>query len=81
MSNLSNLPDSKSDPVEQAHIYQQAVLAYEEAERQVVDFLAENGGTARQLSVTAYQKYRALAERRDETYDRMKTLERGLLGE
>jgi len=78
---MTNSTNAVPDPAEQARKYEHAVLNYEEAERQVVALLAAHGDSARQLSPTAFQQYRQLAEQRDEAYDVMKRLESGLLDE
>ena len=79
---MGEQPDNITENVvTQTHEYQRSVLDYESLERQVTALLAAHGGVTRNLSDENYAQYRELAARRDLAYNRVKTLERGLLDE
>jgi len=73
--------NNSPNPAAQAHEYDQAVRAYEESDRQVDALLTAKGGISQNLSDEEYTHYRELADLRDLAYNRVKTLERGLLDE
>ena len=73
--------DNTQNPAEQAHEYQEAVLAFEALDEQVDGLLSAHGGHSKDLSDEDFAHYRELAELRDLAYNRMKTLERTLLDE
>lgn len=68
-----------SDAANQAHAYNESVLDYERLDREIDQLLAAHGGASRNLSDTDFAHYRELVELRDLAYNKMKTLERGLL--
>ena len=77
---MADQPNNMAENVvTQTQEYQRAVLDYESLERQVTALLAAHGGVTRNLSDDNYAQYRELAARRDLAYNRVKTLERGLL--
>ena len=79
---MADQPNNMAENVvTQTQEYQRAVLDYESLERQVTALLAAHGGVTRNLSDDNYAEYRELAARRDLAYNRVKTLERGLLDE
>ena len=79
---MADQPNNMAENVvTQTQEYQRAVLDYESLERQVTNLLAAHGGVTRNLSDDNYAQYRELAARRDLAYNRVKTLERGLLDE
>jgi hypothetical protein len=73
--------DSEQDAAAKAHEYQKSVLAYEALDEQIDSLLQARGGASENLSDEDYAHYRELADLRDLAYNRMKTLERGLLDE
>ena len=75
------MTDQTQDLAAKAHEYQQAVLEYEDLANQIARLLSAHGGATRNLSDEEYALYRELAERRDLSYNRMRTLERALLDE
>ena len=73
------MQDQSQEMAARAQEYQQAVLDYEALEHQIMKFLAVHAGGTRNLSDEQFLEYRDLADRRDLAYNRMKTLEKGLL--
>ena len=71
--------DKSQEMAAKAQEYQQSVLDYEALEHQIIRFLATHAGGTRNLSDEQFLQYRDLADRRDLAYNRMKTLEKGLL--
>jgi hypothetical protein len=69
------------DPVVRVQQYQESVLAYEALDAQIDTLLQAAGGHTEDLSDEQYARYRELADLRDLAYNRMKTLEQGLLDE
>jgi len=75
------MADQAQDLAAKAREYQQSVLEYEGLAYQIAKLLSAHGGATRNLSDEEYALYRELAERRDLSYNRMRTLERTLLDE
>lgn len=78
---LDGAQNSAHDPVKRVQEYKESVLAYEALDEQIDTLLQSYGGRTEDLSDEAYIRYRELADLRDLAYNRMKSLERGLLDE
>lgn len=78
---LDGTQNSAHDPVKRVQEYKESVLAYEALDEQIDTLLQSYGGHTEDLSDEAYIRYRELADLRDLAYNRMKSLERGLLDE
>ncbi len=75
------MTDETPGPAAKVHAYEQTVLEYEKLDKQIDQLLSSRGGRPENLSDQEFAHYRELADLRDLAYNRMKTLERGLLDE
>jgi hypothetical protein len=73
--------DNAQTAAEKAKQYQQAVEQFEKLDKEVDALLSSRGGHTDRLTDEEYTHYRELAELRDLAYNRMKTIERDLLGD
>jgi hypothetical protein len=58
--------------------YRDLVLAYEQLDEQIDQFLIASGGTTERMSASAVARYREMARRRDELLNEMRALENEL---
>jgi hypothetical protein len=71
--------DDTPGPAAKVQLYEQAVLEYERLSKEIVSVLSSKDGHADKLSDEEFAHYRELADLRDLAYNKVKTLERGLL--
>ena len=62
-------------PVAKVQEYEQSVIAYEQLNNEIGQFLSVRGGHSEDLSDEEFAHYRELADLRDLAYNRMKRLE------
>ena len=67
------------DTQKKAQLYERAVLDYEKLHEEIILLLGSRGGRVDSLSDEEFAHYRELADLRDLAYNKMKTLEKGLL--
>lgn len=70
-----------SDNPEKAQHYRKLVLDYETLDQQIDTLLEENGGHTEKMSATDMERYRELAQRRDELFNQIKDIEAGWLND
>ena len=75
------MTDNYQDEAAKVHAYEQSVLAYEKIDREIDALLSSRGGLSENLTDEEFAHYRELADLRDLAYNKMKTLEQGLLDE
>jgi hypothetical protein len=77
----SQPPAAAGDPdaLSKVQQYRHYVLEYEALDEEIDGLLMQHHGASDQLSDEDYERYRALAHRRDYVHNRMKALEREIL--
>ena len=68
-------PDGSPD-IERVQAYQKLVLEYEALDEEIDGLLARHQGATENMSDDDYERYRDLADRRDQVYNQLKILER-----
>lgn len=69
---MSELEDGAMAAIQR---YRDLVLAYEQLDEQIDQFLIASGGTTERMSADAVARYRAMARQRDELLNEMRALE------
>ena len=69
------MTNDTQNPAAKVHEYEQSVIAYEKLNTEIAQFLSARGGHSENLSDDEFIHYRELADRRDNAYNLMKTLE------
>ncbi len=74
-------PGGQPDPndLDRVQAYQRLVLEYEALDEEVDKLLARHRGSTENMSDEDLARYRELARRRDDAYNRMKAVEREIL--
>jgi hypothetical protein len=73
--------DNSSDTFGKVHRYRELVLQYEEIDEEIDALIMAVGGVPDKFSPQDRDRYRALANRRDELQNEMRLLEQQLMAE